>query len=109
MATDWAAHIKEHVPNADDEAIAGIIRHCGISLHKVDSSLVSFGDPTELARVRDGFMKKKLALTDADEELDAVLAKIGEKLKGASRKYRPTVYYMLADHYGKLDLFKKSK
>lgn len=109
MATDWAADIKKHVPKADDEAVAGIIRHCGISLHKADSSMVSFSDPAELARVRDRFMKKKLALTDSDEELDAALAKIGEKLKGTSRKYRPTVYYLIADHYGKLNLFKKSQ
>lgn len=104
---DWAADVKKYVANADDEAIAGIVRHCGIALQNVDSSLVSFSDPAELARVRDGFMKKKLALTDADDKLDAALAKVGDKLKGVNRKNRVTVYYMLADMYGKLDLFKK--
>lgn len=106
---DWAADVKKYVPDADDEAIAGVIRHCGIALQKVDSSLVSFSDPEELARVRNGFMKKKLALTESDEELDAALAKVGQKLKGVNRKNRVTVYYMLADMYGKLDLFKKKK
>lgn len=104
---DWAADVKKYVANADDEAIAGIVRHCGIALQNVDSSLVSFSDPAELARVRDGFMKKKLALTDADDKLDAALAKVGDKLKGVNRKNRVTVYYLLADMYGKLDLFKK--
>ena len=102
---DWAADVKKYAPNADDKVIAGIVRHCGIALHKVDSSLVSFSDPKELERVRNGFMKKKLALTDDDAGLDASLAKVGEKLKGVNRKNRVTVYYLLAEQHKKLDLF----
>ena len=108
MATDWAADVKEHVKNADDEAIAGIVRHCGIALHKPDSSMVSFSDKAETDRVKAGFITKKLGVTD-DAKADAAIKAVGEQLKGASRKYRPTVYYMLADHFGKLDMFKKSK
>jgi len=104
---DWAADVHKHVKNADDEAIAGVVHHCGIALHKQDSSLVSFSDPEELKRVREGFMKKKLARTESDADLDAALASVGEKLKGEHRKNRVTVYYMLADHYGQLGLFKK--
>ncbi len=41
---------------------------------------------------------------------DAALAAVAEKLKSAHRKNRVTVYYLLADHFGKLDLFvKKAK
>ena len=108
MATDWAADVKTYDPTADDEAIAGIVRHCGIALHKVDSSLVSYSDPEELKRVREGFIKKKLAITDTDDAIDAALASVGETLKGVSRKNRVTVYYLLAKHYDKLGLFKKS-
>lgn len=108
MATDWAADVKKYDPKADDEAIAGIVRHCGIALHKVDSSLVSYSDPEELKRVREGFLKKKLAITDSDEQIDKALAGVGEILKGASRKNRVTVYYLLAKHYDKLGLFKKA-
>ncbi|OYO23466.1 hypothetical protein CGZ93_05855 [Enemella dayhoffiae] len=106
MATDWAADIKKHVTNADDAAIAGIIKHCGISLHRQDSSMVSFTDKAETDRVKAGFLTKKLGVTD-EAKADAAIKAVGEKLKGSSRKYRPTVYYMLADHFGKLDLFKK--
>jgi predicted ATP-dependent endonuclease of OLD family len=106
---DWAADVKKYDANADDEVIAGIVRHCGIALQKQDSSLVSFGDPQELKRVRDGFIKKKLAITDSDEEIDAALAKVGETLKGAARKNRVTVYYLLAKQYGQLSLFEKKK
>lgn len=106
MATDWAADVKKYAPNADDAAIAGIVRHCGIALQKVDSSLVSFSDSAETDRVRNGFLKKKLALTDDDASLDKAIAAVGEKMKGTNRKNRVTVYYLLADHFGKLDLFR---
>ena len=101
---DWAADVKKYAPNADDKVIAGIVRHCGIALQKADSSLVSFSDQAELDRVKKGFLTKKLALA-TEQEKDAALAAVGAKLKGVSRKNRVTVYYLLAEHTGKLGLF----
>lgn len=106
MAVDWAADIKKHVPDADEGAIAGIVRHCGIALQSQDASMVSFGDEAELDRVRKNFIGKKLGVTDEAQAEEALKA-VGDKLKGATRKYRPTVYYLLADHFGKLSLFTK--
>jgi len=106
MATDWAADVRIYAPNADDAAIKGIVRHCGIALQKTDSSLVAFSDKAELDRVREGFLKKKLALTDDDATLDAALAEVGETMKGDRTKNRVTVYYLLAEKFGKLDLFR---
>lgn len=107
MAVDWAEQIKKLAPDADDEVVAGVIRHCGIALQSADASLVSFGDKAETDRVRDGFLKKKLGRTEDDAELDAVIKSVGEKFKGINRRQRPTVYYLLADHYGQVDLFRK--
>lgn len=103
--TDWAADVKQYASNADDNAIAGIVKHCGIALRNKDSSLVSVSDPAEIARVRDGFLKKKLALTHADDELDGAIRAVGEKMKGDRSKNRVTVYYLLAEHFGKLGDF----
>jgi hypothetical protein len=105
MATDWAADVKKYAPNADDKAIAGIVKYCGIALQGRDSSLVSFGDEEEVARVRNNFLKKKLALTQPDAELDAALKAVSEKMKADRTKNRVTVYYLLADHFGKLGMF----
>jgi hypothetical protein len=52
MAENWAADVKKYVPNANDKAISGIVKYCGIALRNRDSSLVSFTDPEEVARVR---------------------------------------------------------
>lgn len=103
--TDWSEDVKKHVPDADDTAIEGIVRHCGIALQSRDASLVSFTDKSELERVREKFLKKKLGLSMSDDELDGAIASIGDKLKDVRNKNRVTVYYMLADHFGKLSDF----
>lgn len=103
--TDWSVDVKKYVPDADDTAIDGIIRHCGIALQSRDASLVSFTDKSELERVREKFLKKKLGLSMSDDELDGAIAKIGDKLKDVRNKNRVTVYYLLADHFGKLSDF----
>jgi Protein of unknown function (DUF2853) len=102
MAEDWAVDVKKYVPNADQKAIAGIVRYLGIALQKRDSSLVAFSDKEEVARVRTNFLKKKLGLTAPDAELDKAVMAIGERMKGDRTKNRVTVYYLLAEHFGQL-------
>ncbi|MGB3719628.1 MAG: hypothetical protein DIU63_15360 [Proteobacteria bacterium] len=106
MADQWVDDVKAYVPNADEKAIAGIVRYCGIALQNRDSSLVSFTDKEELARVRENFLKKKLGCTEDDATLDKAIAAVGEKMKGTRNRNRVTVYYLLAEQFGKLDLFK---
>ncbi len=103
---DWAADVKKYAPDADDAVIAGIVKHLGIALRNADSSLLSFTDEAETTRVRQGFLKKKLALTEDDATLDAAIAAVGQKMKGGHRHNRVTAYYLLAEHFGKLDLFR---
>jgi outer membrane protein OmpA-like peptidoglycan-associated protein len=105
MAEDWALDVKKYVPNADDTVIAAIVRYCGIALRSRDASLVSFTDSTETDRVRENFCKKKLGLTDPDSVLDAAIAAVGERMKEDTTRNRVTVYYLLAEHFGKLGLF----
>ena len=105
MAEDWAADVKKYASNADEKAIAGIVRYCGIALQKRDSSLVSFTDKEEVARVRENFLKKKLGLTNSDTELDQAISTIAAKMKSDHTKNRVTVYYLLAEHFGKLSTF----
>src|SRR5262249_32966771 len=105
MAEDWAADVKKYVPNANDAAIAGIIKYLGPVLARRDASLVSCTDKDERDRVRDSFLKKKLALTESDAELDKAVIAVCQTMKGDHTKPRVTFYYLLADHYGKLALF----
>jgi outer membrane protein OmpA-like peptidoglycan-associated protein len=105
MATDWAADVRRYVTDPDEGAIAGIIKYCGIALQKQDSSLVSFGDPVETGRVRENYLKKKLGLALPDADLDGAIAAVGERMKDVTFRNRVTVYYLLAENFGKLGLF----
>ena len=105
MAENWAADVKKYVPDANDKAISGIVKYCGIALQNRDSSLVSFTDPEEVARVRNNFLKKKLGLTNSDPDLDKAIMSAADKMKGDRTKNRVTVYYLLAAHFGKLSMF----
>jgi hypothetical protein len=67
--------------------------------------LVAFGDKAEVERVRANFLKKKLGLTNPDSELDAAMTAVADKMKGDHTKNRVTVYYLLAEHFGKLSAF----
>ena len=103
-AENWS-DVKKYVADANEKAIAGIVKYCGIALQKRDSSLVSFTDKDEVARVRNNFLKKKLGLTNSDAELDKAIMLAADKMKGDRTKNRVTVYYLLADHFGKLSMF----
>ena len=105
---DYLADVKKFASNVDEAAVDGIVRHLGIALRSRDASLVSCSDPTELARVRDGFCRKKLALSESDDAVDGALQTICEKMKGDNSKARVTFYYLLAEHFGKLAIFHKN-
>ena len=106
---DYTPDIKKYVSSVDEAAVAGIVRHLGIALRSKDASLVAATDPEELKRVREGFMKKKLALTGSDAELDKMLGEVMTTMKGVREKSRVTVCYLLAEKAGKLDLFHPKK
>jgi hypothetical protein len=103
--TDWAADVKIYRPDADDAAISGLLDTYRLVMSNRDSAYVAFSDPTEVETVKTNFLKKKLGLTESDEVLDAALAEVGETLKGDRTKSRITVYYLLAEKFGKLGLF----
>jgi hypothetical protein len=48
MATDWAADIKEYVPDADDAVIAKLVSTYRLVLGSRDSAYVAASDPAEL-------------------------------------------------------------
>ena len=99
--TDYLADVKRYDAGADEKAVSAIVRHLGIALKSRDASLVSCSSKDELARVRDSYCKKKLAMTQSDAELDAAIASVCETMKGDGRKQRVTFYYLLAKKLGK--------
>lgn len=110
MARDYTPYkedVKKYAGSYNDGAVEGIVKHCGIALQSRDASLVSCSDQTELDRVREGFLKKKLARSESDADLDASIKAVCEKMSADRTKSRVTFYYLLAEHYGQLGDFVK--
>ena len=105
MATDWAADIKKYAPDADDAIVAKILKTYRLVLSNRDSAYVATSDASEIATVRENFLKKKLGLTHSDAELDAAIAEVGKAMKNGKPNPRMAVYYLLAEKFGKLDVF----
>lgn len=84
-------------------AVAGLAKTYRLVLSKPDARYVACSDTLELDRVRENFLKKKLGLTGDD--LDAAIKAACATMKASRSKSRLTFYYLLAEHYGKLDLF----
>ena len=102
MSVNYSDDIKRYQPNVNDKAVAGIVKHLGIALKSADASLVSCSSKDELARVRDSWLKKKLAISGEDAALDKAIAEVCAVMKADKKKGRVTFYYLLAEKYGKL-------
>ena len=98
--------LKAYVDPFDADAVKAIVKFCGIALRSTDASLVSCSSKDELARVRDSFLKKKLALDKDDETLDAAIAEVCERMKDTRRKHRVIFYYLLAEKFEMLESLK---
>lgn len=105
MAEDWLADVRIYAPGADEQVVGAIVRYLGIALRNRDSSLVAFSSEEEVGRVRERFLRKKLALTDSDAVLNESLDWVKGLMSGDRTRNRVTVYYLLAHYFGKLDLF----
>lgn len=103
-AADFLPNVQAYKSDADEAAVTGIVKHLGIALlnPQADSALVSCSDPTELERVRESWLKKKLNRSESDADLDSAIGAVCETMKGDQRKCRVAFYYLLAENYGVL-------
>ncbi len=107
MSVDYTTEVKRYEANCDEKAVEAIKKHLGIALKSTDASLVSCSSKSELERVRDSWLKKKLGLTDDDKTLDAAVKVVCEAMNADKQKQRVTFYYLLAKNAGKLDTLVK--
>ena len=96
-------NVRQYDANADESVVRGIVKYCGIALRTRDGSLVACSDETELQRVADGFVTKKLGQSSGQLEL---VKDICQDMKAQRFKNRVTFYYLGAQKTNKLDIFK---
>ncbi len=103
--SDYVQDIQKYSDNVNEDVVNKIVKHLGIALRSRDASLVSCTDRTELDRVRESFLKKKLELTNSDADLDRAIGEVCERMKDTKNKSRVTFYYLLAEKFDKFSLF----
>jgi uncharacterized protein DUF2853 len=104
MAHDWSKDVKRYVANPDEAAIKGIVRYCAIALQSRDASSVACTDKAERDRVRDRFLRRKLAVDGDDAGLDQAVMEICRKMHADHDKSRVTFYYLLAEKLDRLSI-----
>ncbi len=97
------------VPGHNPDVVDGIVRYLGIALRAgKDAATVACSDKKELDNIKAKFLTKKLALELSEEEQDAACKEVCEKMGSSNRsKCRVAFYYLLAEKFGKLDMFIK--
>jgi len=89
-----------------DDLVAKVTKGLGPSIYNKDAETVSCSDSSELDRVRDNFLKKKLGLSNSDDELDSAIKDVCEKMGSSNRnKYRALFYALLVDKFSKEDIY----
>lgn len=79
---------------------------CGPAIYDADSETVAASDQSELDRVKNNFLVKKLGLSDSPALMEAINAVIDTYGRSERNKYRAVIYYMLTKHFGKEAVYK---
>ena len=101
--SDYGDNIAKYTEKVDEDKVSAIVKHLGIALQSKDASLVSASDQTELDRVRESWLKKKLGRTESDDDLNAAIDVVVETMgRSNPSKCRVCFYYLLAENFGVL-------
>lgn len=104
------AHYREFVSNhkleMDDELLVKVTIGLGPSIYNKDSEVIACSQKSELERVRENFLKKKLGLTQSDDELDQAILEVCQEIGSSVRnKIRAVFYTLLVDKFQKQSVY----
>ncbi|SFV54478.1 hypothetical protein MNB_SV-6-1420 [hydrothermal vent metagenome] len=88
--------IADNNLTVDDDLLVKVTMGLGPSIHNKNSELIACSSSSELATVRDNFLKKKLGLTLSDDELDSAIEEVCQEIGSSIKnKYRAVFYALL--------------
>jgi hypothetical protein len=99
------ATAAKYSSNINTTALDKMAKNYALVLSNKDSQFVSCGDDSERDTVRENFLKKKLALTNSEAELNAAIEAVCLTMKEDRFKSRLAFYYLLAEKFDKLSTF----
>lgn len=101
----YIAEAKKLKLGIDDTLLTKVTKGLGPSIYNADSETVSATDKTELQRLKDNFLIKKLGLKDGpelDKAIDEVIEQVGRSNRS---KYRAIVYALLVKKFKKESIY----
>jgi hypothetical protein len=84
----------------NEALLTKVAKSLGPSIYLPDASMVSCSDQTELDRVKNNFLIKKLGLADGAKLDNAVKAVCDQMGSGNRSKHRAVFYYLLVENLG---------
>ena len=103
----YNAKIKEIESVYDADLLAKVTKGLGPSIYNKDAETIACSDPSELKRVKEKFLRGKLALTNDEAEFDTAIQAVCEKMGTANKnKYRAIFYYLLVVAFNKQNAYK---
>ena len=96
---DYFAKVQEYNPKADEERVKRLQKRLSLVLNKRDTASVAASDPKEVERATAWVQKACSVSTD---EAKSAVEKALTQMKDERTKNRLVVYYLAADHLGKL-------
>jgi len=102
----YRAFVKDHKLTIEDDLLVKVTIGLGPSIYNKNSELIACSHKHELQTVKDNFLKKKLGLSQSDEELlegiDEVCKEIGSSVRN---KYRAVFYTLLVAKYNQQGVY----
>lgn len=89
----------------DMDLLTKVTIGCGPAIYNADATTVAASQPDELETVKRNFLIKKLGLADSPALMEAIQQVMEAYGMSERNKYRAVVYYMLARHFGKGDVY----
>jgi len=106
LIAKYADEFKKMGIDFDMDLLTKVTVALGPSIYNKDSSTVSCSDETELKRVVDNFLVKKLGCKESPEKMMAAVKEVCEQLGSSNRnKYRAMFYYLLVKKFNKESVY----
>lgn len=98
----YATDLKEKAGiDADMDLLRKVVIACGPTIYNRDSETVSTSDTGELNTMKQNWVMKKLGVEDEDAAMGGIQKVTTDYGRDNRTKYRASMYYMLAVHFGK--------
>ncbi len=95
---------KMNLP-VDEALLTKVAKGLGPALYNNDAAYVATSEKSEVDRLKQNFLMKKLGLSESDD-LDGAVQAVAEKMgKSNPRKQRAIFYYLLVKHFGKENVY----